>query len=803
MSFKHYYLVLAITFCGIVSGYSQCSSVVKLNNASFEGTPGATPPPQWTSCHPGYDPTTEPGSCLSSAAYDGSTFMGLKYTSGQGAQGASQQLNVPLAAGVTYTSSIALASYEYGCGQKFDPNCAAIQIWGGFSSCDMNTQLWSSGTLPQWQSWHTYQISFTPSQNFTYITIVISGCSSTAFVGVDTIAPFNPNFSATAAVIRNNLCAHDSTGKAVVSAIGNIPNLTYQWSNTNPVQTDSILKNVPAGTYTVTVSGNNNALCATASVTITAPPPVTVSAAAVTNTCFTNGNGSATASAGGGVPPYTFHWNSSSGTGDHLSPGTYKVTAYDSYNCSASASVTIDSVAPLNITAFIKPAACPNFNNGRIDAIVSGGNGPYAYLWSAPTANTSISLYNDTLGSYTVTVTDAHHCTKAATFSVGATSPSDTITVISDASSCNGHTINGQMIANGSGGTPGFTYVWNTNPPQYTATAINVGPGTYTVTATDGAGCSVTSSATIVLSTGISVNVSSSNSSCGSSTGFAVATVSGANAPHYHWNTGATTDTLMGVSAGYYKVTVTNEHNCSATGAVTVNTTHSNDTVHITSVSSTTICSGDSAYICAPSGYSSYHWNNNIQDNSPCVYTQYAGNSYLTVTDQNGCTVESNHIYINVLPNPPVAISANGDTLKSYGAATYQWYHDDALIPGATDSQYVAPEPGTYSVYVTGDNGCHQKSIPYHYLTNGIVDVSAETWVKVYPNPSTSGAWQLQVGSNLIGSKVEVYDASGRMVYKSEIRSISSQLDLDVAKGVYLLQVISPNKNFNLKLTRL
>ncbi len=47
------------------------------------------------------------------------------------------------------------------------------------------------------------------------------------------------------------------------------------------------------------------------------------------------------------------------------------------------------------------------------------------------------------------------------------------------------------------GGTPGYTYLWNTIPPQTTQTAINLPAGTFTVIVTDTNGCSAFASATI------------------------------------------------------------------------------------------------------------------------------------------------------------------------------------------------------------------------------------------------------------------------------------------------------------------
>ena len=43
-----------------------------------------------------------------------------------------------------------------------------LLVWGGFGNCPQNELLWSSGDVPDF-IWTTYDISFTPSMNFSYI----------------------------------------------------------------------------------------------------------------------------------------------------------------------------------------------------------------------------------------------------------------------------------------------------------------------------------------------------------------------------------------------------------------------------------------------------------------------------------------------------------------------------------------------------------------------------------------------------------------------------------------------------------
>ena len=55
----------------------------------------------------------------------------------------------------------------------------------------------------------------------------------------------------------------------------------------------------------------------------------------------------------------------------------------------------------------------------------------------------------------------------------------------------------GTATANVTGGVPPYSYVWNTTPPQITATAVGLSAGTYTVVVADAAGTIVSASVTI------------------------------------------------------------------------------------------------------------------------------------------------------------------------------------------------------------------------------------------------------------------------------------------------------------------
>ncbi|MBL4704149.1 MAG: T9SS type A sorting domain-containing protein [Flavobacteriales bacterium] len=117
----------------------------------------------------------------------------------------------------------------------------------------------------------------------------------------------------------------------------------------------------------------------------------------------------------------------------------------------------------------------------------------------------------------------------------------------------------GTATANPSGGTPPYSYMWNTGE-----TTSNIGgliPGLYNCTVTDANGCVKVSNYYIVLlggCNGLSVSIATTNaSSLTSNDGSAIATVIGGAGPYtYFWNTGASAASISGLDVGAYAVEV-------------------------------------------------------------------------------------------------------------------------------------------------------------------------------------------------------------------------------------------------------
>ena len=211
-------------------------------------------------------------------------------------------------------------------------------------------------------------------------------------------------------------------------------------------------------------------------------------------------------------------------------------------------------------------------------------------------------------------------------------------------------------------------------------------------------------------------------------------------------------------------------------------------------------CSGDSVQICATQGFASYNWGSGI--NTACFYTSNVGSYEVTVTDTSGCTATSNQVSVSTFLPTPVTISVNGDTLTSNGAVAYQWFLNWQAIAGDTGNLIVATQSGNYTVQITDIHGCHYTSAAAP-VTTAINNLRDAPGVVVYPNPLNTGNWHLSVGEDMIGSWYDVLDANGRSIFKSPITSQYSEIVLDAAKGVYIMQIHTAQSNYNLKLIKL
>jgi hypothetical protein len=156
-----------------------------------------------------------------------------------------------------------------------------------------------------------------------------------------------------------------------------------------------------------------------------------------------------------------------------------------------SVNIPITVTPGLQITSSSVPADCNGKPTGSATALAAGGVAPYTYVWSNITPGNTSTISNVLAGDYTVTITDSQGC--ANTSNVTVTEP--TAITLGSSTIIAQSTVNnpsGSITVNVTGGTPPYSYLWNTTPIQTTNSATELTSGEYILTVTDNNGCSQT-----------------------------------------------------------------------------------------------------------------------------------------------------------------------------------------------------------------------------------------------------------------------------------------------------------------------
>ncbi len=341
--------------------------------------------------------------------------------------------------------------------------------------------------------------------------------------------------------------------------------LPVQYSlNGGAFQPLGIFTGLGAGIYTVDVRDALGCTI-TLSVTLTDPSPITATDSTIAATCFGAADGEIyIVGVSGGTPGYQFSLNGGPLQSNNNFQGyvanTYTALVQDANGCQFTFPVILGEPASLVVADTMVQPTCGNAN-GSITLTPTGGTAPYTYLWS--NSQTTATATNLIAGTYTYTVTDAHGCQRLGTVvisNLGA--PTAGITQGGNVSCFGGN--DGFAAVTVTGGTGPFQYAWNTPLPVNNDTLSGVGAGIWTVTVTDALGCTAVDSITIAEPTQLSAVLDTIDPGCaGANDGLALVTAGGGT-PGYQfaWSTGDSSDTLRGLGAGAYTVTVTDANGC-------------------------------------------------------------------------------------------------------------------------------------------------------------------------------------------------------------------------------------------------
>lgn len=534
----------------------------------------------------------------------------------------------------------------------------------------------------------------------------VTGCSS-----VDTVAVLGePTPVVANGTVTNVSCNGGNNGSISLSPSGGGGGYSFQWSNGS---TNQFLANVPAGTYSITVS-DAFGCTGTSSFTVSQPTILTLNTTSTPMSGPGENDASITATAGGGTSPYSYTWsNSATGASiSNLAAGIYTVTATDLAGCTATQTVII---SPFNCNLQIDHIdvvhqSCPGIADASIQVFLSGGTAPFTYNWSGGQQG---NLLEDIMpGIYILTVLDSLGCAAQDTITVNA---SDLTLSINGQDPSEPGLSDGSATATATGGSEPYNYLWSTGATSASITGLAA--GSYSLTLTDDNGCEIVGAVNLSDS-GCALELettSTINESCaGAADGSISVVASGGTEPYsYIWSNNETSNTITELSAGIYIVTATDIEGCSVVDTIEIglNFYFELDVTHL-SVSG---ANDGSISINVFGGIDpiNYIWSNG--ETTSMISNLPEGVYSVTVTNGNGCTGSATVTVGTVSCDMEIELIVQ-DSIKCFGSTGFlalnfinegsaPYTYNFSWTPGIIGSQYEVLA-GIYSVTVVDARAC-------------------------------------------------------------------------------------------------
>ena len=416
----------------------------------------------------------------------------------------------------------------------------------------------SGGTAPYSYLWSTGDTSQN-LQNVTAGLYIVSVIDSNSCILFDTISVSQPPLITTTDSTNHVSCYGLSDGSIFLNVGGGIGTLEVLW-NTG----DSLLEinNLISSWFTVSITDSNNCFLVDS---FFVNEPTLLQDSVITNSPTCNGfsDGDIYLYPFGSVAPYTFLWSNGDTTSmlENIIAGEYSVIITDQNNCVLYDTVDIDQPFILSYSSIVDSISCFGYNDGSIDLSVSGGTLPYSYVWN--TGDTTEDISNLYAGSYVVNVLDLNNCLFIANISV--LEPDELFTFFNlNYVSCFGLN-DGNIDGTTSGGTPPYSFSWNTG--QNTEDLLNIPSDMYILSVTDTNNCFFTDTVVVFEPDELVASLTPNSGSL-------VSIGSGGTVPYTYEIYGptglfATTSNNMGVSfiinpvlAGTYTLVVTDANGC-------------------------------------------------------------------------------------------------------------------------------------------------------------------------------------------------------------------------------------------------
>lgn len=470
--------------------------------------------------------------------------------------------------------------------------------------------------------------------------------------------------------VHPTFCYGSADGAAWISVSGGIPPYTIAWSGSS--STATVANDLDAGSHTATIT-DAHGCTTTVSATITQPAQISTTISTTPAHCEASNDGAATVLVSGGTAPYSYNWDNSFGaaTQNNLSAGAHTLIITDSYNCTVSTPVNIDTIYVLHLAMTSTPTSCFDGNDGTATVTALNGAPVASYDWSSGSVvNPATNLY---AGYESVTVTDGYGC--VAVDSVLVNEPPQLVAVADWRDPlCHGDA-NGKMWFSASGGQGPYNYTYNglTYQMTDTITGLPALPNPYLVVVYDSKGCSENVAVTLHDPLVLTIDTTVTQITCANAQDGAI-TVSGVGGTPgytYSWSpVSSTSSTASGLAPGTYYVTVTDAHGCTITTSATLVAPPPISVTALKADSVSCVGATDGHVEISVTGGTpglnpayTYALNGGTPQNSPDFYDLAAGTYQIEAIDGKGCHLDTS-VTVETPLSVTVAINPQDTTLE-------------------------------------------------------------------------------------------------------------------------------------------
>lgn len=470
----------------------------------------------------------------------------------------------------------------------------------------------------------------------------------------------------------------------------------------------------------------------------------------------------------------------------------------------------------LNLTAQVTEESCPGNGDGAIDLSVSGGQGPYDYLWS--TGDGVQDLQGLTAGTYTVTVTDSLGCEVADTFSVGLLGPAPVADAGRDTFLCaDGFQLAGNIPAVGSGAwqvVSGSGVLSSPSLPSTTVSGLQAGPNLFAWVWAAGA-CTDADTVEIYLSHAGLADAGMNDSICGNSynlTGSATGNGSGlwssVGGLVSFGNSGSPVSPASNLAPGSNLLvwSITEAH-CSGSDTVNIEVLQGAEANYSAVPTDLQV-----AFTDLSQSASSVSWDfgdgDTSSQNSP-THT-YAGPGIYTVCQiaLDSCGNDTFCSDITVTCAPPTSgfgyqmlgmqVDFNDLSSTMASLSSWHWEFGDGDTSNQQNPSHIYASPGTFQVCLEVEDACGTDN-HCEIIDLNVVGVAEElsSEPRLWPQPAADALHVLLAGQQGNAVEFAILDLEGRLVKRvNEWASDDTwEMQLEVGElpaGMYLLRLEGP-----------